>query len=145
MVSKIRVKNSSLIKLPSFDDFPDGNLVIGESLKDIPFKIKRFYFINNLFNKKAVRGKHAHKETEQIIFCLNGKFTLDLNDGTHKQTIMMSDPNKGVLLGKMLWHTMKSFSSDCIILVVANDYYKKEDYVRNYEEFLQLIKKGKKK
>ena len=79
MVKKLKVKNSGIVKLQSYNDFPDGNLVIGESGRNIPFKIKRFYFINYLFNPKANRGFHAHKKTEQIIFCINGSFELNCN------------------------------------------------------------------
>ena len=142
-IPKIKVKNSDIIKLQFFNDFPDGNLTIGQVGKEIPFAIKRFYYINNLFNNNAVRGKHAHRKTEQYIFCLNGKFRLELDDGKNKQSFTMNNSGWGVQLGKMLWHNMKDFSHDCVILVVANDYYKKEDYVRNYQEFLKLVKKSK--
>lgn len=137
---KIKVKNSGVVKPQFFDDFPDGNLVIGESLKAIPFEIKRLYYINNLFNKKAVRGKHAHKKLEQIIFCINGTFRLCLDDGKTKQNITMDNPYWGVRLGPMLWHTMDKFSKDCVILVVASDYYKESDYIRSYEEFTKNVK-----
>ena len=145
MVKKIKVKNSGIIKLQFFNDFPDGNLVIGEAKKNVPFEIKRVYFINNLFNPKAIRGKHAHKRLKQIIFCLNGSFTLSLDDGTNKQKLIMNNPYYGVRLGPKLWHTMTKFSSDCVILVIANDYFKESDYIRNYDKFLKYIKKNAKK
>ncbi len=143
MVRKIKVKNSGIIKLQFFDDFPDGNLVIGEAKKSVPFNIKRVYFINNLFNRKSIRGKHAHKKLEQIVFCLNGQFTLFLDDGIDKQAILMDNPYFGVKLGPKLWHTMSKFSSDCVILILASDYFKENDYIRDYDEFLRFI--GKKK
>lgn len=143
MAKKIKVKNSGIIKLQFFNDFPDGNLVIGEGKKNIPFDIKRVYFINNLFNKKAHRGLHAHKKLEQIIFCVNGSFTLTLDDGTNRQKIRMDDPYYGIRLGTKLWHTMTKFSSDCVILVLANDYFKESDYIRNYDEFLKYAKRKK--
>lgn len=143
MTKNIKVKNSGLIKLQFFNDFPDGNLVIGESKKNVPFKIKRVYFINNLFNKKAIRGKHAHKKLEQIIFCVNGIFTLKLDDGKNKQKILMDNPYYGVRLGPNLWHTMENFSHDCVILVLANDYYMVSDYLRNYDDFKKYIKNKK--
>lgn len=138
---KIKVKNSGVVSLQFYDDFPDGNLVIGEALKSVPFLIKRFYFINNLYNKKAHRGLHAHKKLEQIIFCINGSYLLSLDDGKTKQSIRMDSPYYGVRLGPYLWHTMSEFSADCVILVLAADYYKESDYIRNYEEFKKLIKK----
>ena len=143
MTKKIKVKNSGIIKLQFFNDFPDGNLVIGESKRTVPFDIKRIYFINNLFNKKSIRGKHAHKKLEQIIFCINGHFILTLDDGESKQSILMNDPYYGVRLGPKLWHTMARFSNDCVILVLASDYYNKKGYIRDYDEFLKYVKKTK--
>ncbi|MCK4386482.1 MAG: FdtA/QdtA family cupin domain-containing protein [Candidatus Pacebacteria bacterium] len=139
-MKKIKVKNSGIIKLQSYDDFPDGNLTIAESRKNIPFDIKRVYFINNLFNNKSIRGKHAHKKLKQIIFCINGHFTLNLDDGKNKQKILMNNPSYGIYLGSKLWHTMNKFSSNCVILVLAEDYYTEKDYLRNYNDFLKYIK-----
>lgn len=142
-MKKITVKNSSIIKLKSFNDFPDGHLLVGEILRDIPIKIKRFYIINDLFNKKAIRGKHAHKKLQQYIFCLNGSFVLNLDDGAKKQKIIMNNPEYGIKLGPMLWHTMKEFSKDCVLLVLADNYYDEKDYIRNYEDFIKIIKNRK--
>ncbi len=141
MVKKIKVKNSGIIKLQLFNDFPDGNLAIAEAKKSVPFEIKRVYYINSLFNKKAVRGHHAHKKLDQIIFCINGSFTLNLDDGRTKQKILLDNPGLGVRLGPLLWHTMEKFSSDCVILVLANDYYKESDYLRDYNEFKKYLNK----
>lgn len=138
---KIRVKNSGVLSLQFYDDFPDGNLVIGEALKSVPFTIKRFYYINNLYNKKAIRGHHAHKKLEQIIFCINGSFVLNLDDGQIKQKILLDNPYYGIRLGPLLWHTMAKFSADCVILVLAADYYQESDYLRNYEEFIKYLNK----
>lgn len=141
---KIKVKNSGIVKLQSFNDFPDGLLAIGESKKNIPIEIKRFYVINNLFNNKSIRGKHAHKRIEQYIFCLNGKFTLNLDDGKKKQSIVLNKPYYGIKLGAMLWHSMKKFSKNCVILVIADDYYDESDYIRDYDEFLKSVHGAKK-
>lgn len=141
MIKTVKVKNSGIIKMQFFNDFPDGNLVIGEAEKNIPFKIKRVYYINNLYNKNAIRGYHAHKKLDQIIFCINGSFVLKLDDGKNKQKIVMNDNYYGVRLGPLLWHTMEKFSSDCVILVLASDYYKEGDYLRNYDDFIKYLKK----
>jgi len=138
---KIKIKNVSIVKLQYFDDTPDGFLVIGESKKSIPFAIKRIYYINQLINPKAARGKHAHKNLEQILFCLNGSFTLSLDDSKKKQKLKLSSPYIGIKIGKMIWLEMAGFSKDCVILVLANDYYKEEDYIRDYNNFLKLAKK----
>ena len=135
---KIKVKNSGVINLQHFDD-KDGVLTIGESNKSVPFNIKRIYYINKL-GKSKVRGKHAHKKLEQIIFCINGSFRLDLDDGKKKQSVKMSDPYLGIRLGPMLWHEMTDFSKDCVILVLANNFYNEKDYIRDYDEFKKRLK-----
>ena len=133
---KLKVRNSGLIQLKFFKDLPDGNLFIAETARQISFPIKRVYFINNLANPKAVRGRHAHKSLEQVIFCINGSFVLHLDDGTVSQRIRLDDPARGIRLGPMLWHTMSSFSYDCVILVLAAGWFEESDYVRDYEKFL---------
>jgi len=100
-------------------------------------------YINSLFNKKAHRGHHAHKKLEQVIFCINGSFVLRLDDGVRKQSLLMNDPCLGVKLGPKLWHTMEKFSSDCVILVLADDYYQESDYIRDYDAFKAYLKKSK--
>ncbi|MCG6167622.1 FdtA/QdtA family cupin domain-containing protein [Leptospira sp. FAT2] len=138
-MDEIQVKNSGYISLKKIHDDRDGNLIIMEALRDVPFEIKRIYYINNLENSVSIRGLHAHKEIEQVIFCINGSFTLGLDDGNMRQKILMNNDNVGVLLGKMLWHTMEAFSSGCVLMVVASDYYREDDYVRSYSEFIQLV------
>lgn len=140
----MKVKNTSLVKLKYFDDYPDGNLVIAEEGKNIPFKIKRIYYITDLGNAKAIRGKHAHRKLEQVIFCVKGSFSLTLDDGKNKSLVKMNKPHVGVRIGKLVWLTMTDFSSDCAILVLAADFYDEADYIRNYQEFLNLVKKKKK-
>jgi hypothetical protein len=137
----LRVRNSGLISLKFFKDLPDGNLFIAEAGRQVPFEIKRVYFINTLANPKAVRGKHAHRRLEQAIFCISGSFTLHLDDGRTKQRILLNDPACGIRLGPMLWHTMSSFSYDCVILVLASDRFDEADYIRGYDEFLALTRR----
>jgi hypothetical protein len=140
---KLVVKNSGLLALKFFKDLPDGNLFIAEAHKQVPFDIKRVYFINTLANQKAIRGKHAHRKLQQGIFCINGSFTLNLDDGKTRQRILLNDPSCGVLLGPMLWHTMSSFSYDCVILVLASAGFDEADYIRDYDEFLLMTRTTK--
>ena len=137
---KLKVKNSGLVNLKFFKDPPDGNLFIAETIRQIPFAIKRVYFINSLANPKAVRGKHAHKKLEQVLFCINGAFVLQLDDGRVSQRIRVDDPACGIRLGPMLWHTMSAFSRDCVILVLAAGWFDESDYIRDYPTFLRLAK-----
>jgi len=138
-MDKIRVKNCKVIKLPIIQDGKDGCLSVAESFHNIPFKIKRVYYIYNINNKNAIRGMHAHKKLQQVIFCINGSFFLRLNDGTKKQDIILDEPNIGIYIGVELWHTMKRFSEDCILLVFASDFYDESDYIRNYSQFIKYL------
>jgi hypothetical protein len=142
-MKKLIVKNSGFVKLKDFNDFPDGNLVIAEAKKSIPFDIKRVYFINKLFNDKSKRGHHAHKKCEQVIFCINGSFKIKIDDGVNTQILTMKDPTLGIILGARLWHTMFSFTSDCVILVLASKYFDADDYIRSYDEFLKFVREKK--
>lgn len=132
-----------IIYLQAFSNAPNGQLFIGEELKHIPFVIKRFYFINQLEDSKAVRGKHAHKNLEQVIFCVNGSFELLLDDGENKRTILIDNPSVGVRIRPRMWRTMSKFSPNCVILVVASNHHDENDYIRDYDEFLKYIKEHK--
>ncbi len=140
---RLVVTNSGFVHLQYYEDPPDGNLAIAQEQKNIPFEIKRVYFINSLQNRDAVRGKHAHRKLKQSIFCINGSFDLDLDDGKSKQVIEMDTAYVGVMLNGMLWHEMRNFSPDCVILVFADEYYDKEDYIRDYDEFKKLANQDK--
>jgi len=117
-------------------------LCIAEGGRDVPFDIKRVYYVTHLENNHSVRGKHAHRALWQAIFCVNGSFMLGLDDGENRQEVLMWQAHVGVLLGPGLWHTMHSFSSGCVFLVAASDYYNEADYIRDYQEFLDFVKGG---
>lgn len=139
-LQKIIVKNSGYVELPRIVDDRDGVLCVAEAEKNVPFPIKRVYYITHLENDKSIRGKHAHKELSQVIFCISGSFVLSLDDGTEKQDILMWRDNTGVILGPGLWHTMHSFSNGCVLLVLASDYFDESDYIRDYQTFLEWVK-----
>jgi hypothetical protein len=138
---QLRVRHSGVIRLACFKDPPDGDLFIAEAGRQIPFPVKRVYFINNLANARAVRGRHAHRRLEQAIFCINGSCRLDLDDGRTKQRLRLKDPSVGIRLGPMLWHTMSEFSRDCVILVFASAWFAAADYVRDYAEFQAAVRR----
>jgi len=141
MENKIIVKHSQYIEISRIPDGHDGVISVAENHKNIPFDVKRVYYIYDLNNPEAIRGKHAHKKLEQVLFCISGSCEIGLDDGTTKQTIKLDKPNIGVYLGIELWHTMQKFSNHCILLVLASDYYNASDYIRDYDEFLEYIGK----
>ena len=135
----MKLRNCYLIQLPVITDGIDGRLSVAESHRDIPFDIKRVYYIYDLENLDAIRGKHAHRKLEQVIFCINGSFVLTLDDGKNREEILISQRNTGVYLGTGLWHTMSRFSKDCVLLVMASDHYLEADYIRDYDEFIKFV------
>ena len=129
------------IILQQIIDSSDGVLSIAESEDKIPFQIKRVYYIYDFKTSKSKRGFHAHKKLQQVIFAISGFFTLTLDNGKEKTNHLLNNPNKGILIDKKIWHTMENFSDNCIILVIASDTFNESDYIRNYTDFINFIKK----
>lgn len=130
----------SLIECIDFSSLGDnrGSLVSLESNKNIPFDIKRVYYI---FNTKMgiSRGYHAHKELKQVAICLSGQCKITLDNGENRESVLLDNPKKGLLIGDMIWREMHEFSEGCVLLILASEHYNELDYIRNYEEFLELI------
>ena len=139
---KTQLRKPRFIPLQFIHDGKDGCLTVAESGRQIPFQIKRVYYINQLENRQAVRGKHAHKKLKQIIFCLQGFFSLKLDNGKLQRTLKVYQSSTGVYLAPKVWHEMSHFSKDCVILVLASDFYKKSDYIRDYDEFKRYVQKN---
>lgn len=114
-----------------------GFLVALESNKNVPFDIKRVYYIYSTQN--IARGFHAHKELQQVAICVSGSCKMILDDGENKKTLVLDSPNKSVFIDKMIWREMHDFSDDCVLLVLASDYFDEADYIRNYDEFRRQI------
>lgn len=142
-MEELNFNNCRIIELPKIGNEEIGFLSFGEGQRHIPFEIKRIYYIYGIDNLNVIRGKHAHKKLEQVIFCFNGRFTLELDDGTNKKEIILDQPNIGIFIGNMIWRNMKNFSKNCVIVVLASDYHKEEDYIRDYEEFLHYARSHK--
>ena len=139
-MKSLQVNQCEIVELCKIVDGRDGVLSVAEVQRQIPFAIQRIYYIYDLKYKLALRGQHAHKQNKQVIFCLNGSFTLTVDDGSHQQEIILNQPNIGVFMDVKLWHTMKNFSKNCILLVLASELYDENDYIRNYDEFKKYIR-----
>ncbi|MFN8670613.1 MAG: FdtA/QdtA family cupin domain-containing protein [Candidatus Sericytochromatia bacterium] len=112
-----------------------GSLISIENLKNIPFDIKRIYYIFNTLDD-VIRGKHAHKKLEQVLICLSGSCYIDLDTGIEKTSFLLDSPQKGLYIKDMVWREMRNFSSNTVLLVLASDFYNENDYIRNYESFI---------
>jgi dTDP-4-dehydrorhamnose 3,5-epimerase-like enzyme len=129
--------DSKIIKFKSFGD-NRGALVSLEQHKNIPFNIKRVYYIYGT-RTNTTRGKHAHTNLKQIVICVSGKCKFLLDDGKKKKIVKLNNPDKGLYIGKNIWREMYDFSHDCVLVVLANKYYNENEYIRDYKEFLKKI------
>lgn len=126
---------------PIFIDFQEhgdwrGQLVALEENKNIPFHIKRVYFMYDTL-QDVVRGKHSHKSLQQILFCVAGACTILLDDGKEKVEVRLEKPSQGLFIGPGIWREMYNFTPGAVLMVLASEYYDERDYIRNYEEFLK--------
>ena len=116
-----------------------GQLVALEEFKDIPFRIKRVYYMYDT-GTGVIRGKHAHKKLEQILVCINGSCKIRLDNGTETKVVPLEKPYEGLYLANNIWREMFDFSPDAVLVVLASELYDETDYVRDYDEFLQMVR-----
>lgn len=117
-----------------------GQLVALEELIDIPFEIKRVYYMYDTL-EGVRRGYHAHKALEQILICIHGSCKILLDDGTEKEIVPLDNPYEGLYVSNAMWREMFDFSPDAVLMVLASEYYTEDDYIRDYDEFLKYIEK----
>jgi dTDP-4-dehydrorhamnose 3,5-epimerase-like enzyme len=119
-----------------------GGLISLEEHKNIPFSIKRVYYL--IETKPDVRrGFHAHLALNQVAITISGSCKFYLDDGLDKKEVLLDSPSKGLIIKPMVWHEMFEFSKDCILMILADQHYDESDYVRNYNNFLNLVKLNK--
>ncbi|MFA0116632.1 FdtA/QdtA family cupin domain-containing protein [Vibrio breoganii] len=128
------------IKFIQFQSHGDerGSLVSLEQCKNIPFDIERVYY---LFNTKenVRRGFHAHKKLKQLAIVLKGSCRFLLDDGNEKIELLLDNPAQGLYIESFIWREMFDFSDDCVLMVLADSVYDESDYIRDYENFLEVL------
>lgn len=131
----------SKVKSMKFNQLGDnrGHLVVIEGSKDIPFEIARIFYIYGSDND-VIRGQHANKDSEFILINVSGKSKIKIDYGNSQEIIELNEPHMGVYIPKMIWKEMYDFSEDSVLLVLSNFKYNPEEYIRNYNEYLALIK-----
>lgn len=132
---------------PVYIDFQEhgdwrGQLVALEENKNIPFAVKRVYFMYDT-KEGVVRGRHAHRELWQILFCVAGACTISLDDGKEKIAVRLEHPYRGLLIGPGIWREMYDFTKGAVLMVLASEYYDESDYIRDYDVFLDSIGEDK--
>lgn len=120
-----------------------GQLIAIEQLKDIPFEIKRVYYIYDTL-PDVRRGFHAHKTLQQLLICTSGECKILLDDGENKEVVVLNNPTEGLFVDKLIWHEMFDFSEGAILMSLASDYYNESDYLRNYDDFIKYISNERK-
>lgn len=126
---------------PKFIDFQQhgdsrGQLVALEENKNIPFTIKRVYFMYDTL-KDVHRGFHSHKKLKQVLFCVSGECTIRLDNGYDKVDVLLNKPYRGLLIEPGIWREMYNFSDGAVLMVLASELYDEQDYIRDYNMFLQ--------
>lgn len=118
-----------------------GQLIAIEENKDIPFPVKRVYYIYDTA-EGVRRGFHAHKNLKQILICVHGSCKIHLDDGKDTQEVVLDKPWEGLYIEHNMWREMYDFSPDAVLLVLASELYDESDYIRNYDDFKRFVKEN---
>lgn len=115
-----------------------GQLIALEEMKDIPFEIKRVYYMYDTVDGVR-RGFHAHKCLEQILICIHGSCKILLDNGKEKEIVSLDKPYEGLYVSNDMWREMYDFSPDAVLMVLASEFYDESDYIRDYDEFIKYV------
>jgi hypothetical protein len=135
MKNNINIFNCSVIELPRIKE-RCGNITPIHGLRDIPFDIKRIFYLYDIPGGED-RGAHAHKKCHQLLIAASGSFEVEIDDGNNKRTILLNRPYFGLHIPPGIWAAERGFSSGAICLVLASHKYDESDYIRNYSDYLQ--------
>lgn len=127
-----------IIDLPKITD-PRGNLTVVEGMKQVPFDIKRTYWVYDVPGGEH-RGGHAHKQCHEFIIALSGSFIVTLDNGKKKNSFLLNHPYQGLLVETGMWRTLDDFSSGAVCMVLASEPFDENDYIRDYDDYLEYIK-----
>ena len=122
-----------IIDLPKICD-PRGNLTVAQGDIDVPFDIKRVYWVYDV-PAGEYRGGHAHKQCKELLVALSGSFHVTLDDGERRETYLLNHPYQGLLIDTGIWRTLDDFSSGAVCLVLASQLFEESDYIREYDEY----------
>lgn len=128
------VDDCKIVDIRKFSD-SRGYLSVIEGGLDVPFEIKRIYYLYLV--PEAARGAHAHKQLQQLMVATSGSVHVTLDDGQNKKTFVLDKPWKGLLVVPGLWRTLEHFSGGAVCMVLASEKYDADDYIRDYKTFLE--------
>lgn len=133
---KFSVYDCSMIELDKHHSDRKGNISVVENKITVPFDVKRVYYLYDVPGGES-RGAHAHRELNQLIIAASGSFRVTLDDGNVKRSFVLNRPYQGLLVKPGIWRDLDDFSSGAVCMVLASEIYQEEDYIRNYNEFLE--------
>ena len=143
-VEGLEIASCRGVNIKTIPTLDAGELSFFEANHDIPFDIKRIYYISKV-PEGARRGFHAHKELKQLLFCPYGCIQLVLDDGKKREEVTLRDPSVGIVIEKPVWREMLWLEKNSVLCVAASDYYSEADYIRNYDDFIAYLAEENKK
>lgn len=135
------VFDCTMIELDKHHSNRKGNLTVVENGKTLPFDVRRVYYLYDIPGGES-RGAHAHKELTQLIVAVSGSFRVTLDDGNVKRSFILNRPYQGLYVKPGIWRDLDDFSAGAVCMVLASDIYKKEDYIRSYDDFVEFRKRN---
>ena len=141
ILEKFNVFDCTMVELDRHHSDRKGNLSVVENGQTLPFDVKRVYFLYDVPGGES-RGSHAHKGLSQLIIAASGSFTVTLDDGKCKRSFFLNRPYQGLYVKPGMWRELDDFSSGAVCMVLASDVYQKEDYIHDYQEFLDFRNNG---
>lgn len=134
------MERSRLIELKVHGD-DRGSLIALEKEHNIPFDVKRVFYIYDT-KRGTPRGQHANIESEQMLICVSGSCKIKVDNGTEQEVYELNTPEQALYTGKMVWREMYDFSQGCVLMVIASQYYDSEEYIRDYDKFIEMVNGG---
>ncbi|MFV0382297.1 MAG: sugar 3,4-ketoisomerase [Breznakia sp.] len=136
------MKNTKIIQFKDITDVhnqtrPMGHLTPIESGIDIPFVIKRIYYLTKV-PENTTRGFHSHTQLQQVLLCLNGSVDIKISTPSQSEVVTLNNPATGLYIGPMVWREMMNFSAGSVLMVLASEHYDEKEYLRDYDEYVKL-------
>ena len=129
------------VKMLKFPTYNDGGYVEVEGFKDVPFEIKRIFYIFGKGNVGTVRGKHSNRKSEFVLFNIKGRSKVKTIDEDRNEVVYeLNEPNQAIYLPRMVWKEMYDFTEDSVLMVLTNEYYDSSEYIRDFDDFVREIK-----
>ncbi len=138
-MAKYNVYDCSIIELSKHHSDRKGNISVVQNCETVPFNVKRVYYLYDVPGGES-RGAHAHKDLSALIIAVSGSFRVTLDDGIVKRSFILNRPYQGLYVKPGIWRDLDDFSSGAVCLVLASEVYQPEDYIRDYDVFLEYRK-----